>query len=203
MTYYHVDRSGLLSPGQIIDLNKTYRPNNHIHEEYFIKMFPNGVSKHGEYYLNDCMHESKTIDYINEFKTGNDFLSTTLMENFFELVRRSYFPDKTSRFCTLFALETPDEISKWEQFNENMPIFEINTDIPGQKYDANLLYGGTCFFCDNRVINDVFHYTQTIQGYSPALNLDFAFKYWNQELSGNPKPEILLPLPITIGKRVK
>ena len=42
----------------------------------------------------------------------------------------------------------------------------------------------------------------TNQGFSPSINFNQAFSYWSKEKSNNPKPEVLLPLPLTIGRRV-
>lgn len=193
MKYYHIDRSNALSEGQIININKEFTPNNDSGKLLIKKLFPDGVSAHGMHYLNDNVYFFDTgLPLFENIATSNNYNSIYFAEYTFELVRRTFFPLMPSRYTSLFALKKLDEINQWPELtNSRYRIFEIETIDEFPVFDANLMKGGLCF-----------NLTKMYQGFSPSLNFKLAFSYWNGEISETPKPEVLLPLPITVGKQI-
>jgi hypothetical protein len=90
--FYTVDRAGSLFQDQIIGLTKCQdvgSPNLQVHIE---RLFPAGISRHGEKYL---LHSSDP-------EKRND----ASIELVFEYIRRSHFPLRPSRLQSVFAFES-------------------------------------------------------------------------------------------------
>lgn len=193
MKYYHIDRSGLLNEGQTISTNQSFIPNNDYGKLLIEKFFPNGVSKHGEHYLNDNVYMFQpNFSLVDNILKSNTINSIYFAEYTFELVRRLYFSTELSRYTSLFALENLEELNLWSELKSGeYRIFEIVTNNTYSTFDANFLKGGLCVSKN-----------PLYQGFSPSINFNQAFSYWSKEKSNNPKPEVLLPLPLTIGRRV-
>ena len=193
MKYYHIDRNNTLFEGQIISTQKNFIPNNSDGIFLVEKLFPNGVSMHGAHYLNDNAYFFyRTKALIEEIYNSNNINSIYFAEYAFELIRRLFFPSKPSRYESLFALENLNDIKMWSELtNTNYRVFEIETEDVFQTFDANFIRGGLCF-----------NAKELYQGFSPSLNFKLAFSYWAGEKSDVPKPEVLLPLPVTIGKQI-
>ncbi len=193
MKYYHIDRSNSLSEGQTISLNKEFTPNNDSGKLLIQKLFPDGVSAHGTHYLNDNVYFFNTgLPLVQNIATSNNQNSIYFAEYAFELVRKIFFPSMPSRYTSLFALKKLDEINQWPELTNNRyRIFEIATIDEFPVFDASFLGGGLCF-----------NFQNMYQGFSPSINFKHAFSYWSEEVSVNPKLEVLLPLPITVGKQI-
>lgn len=193
MTYYHIDRSGNLHEGKIIELNRDFIPNNADGEFLINRLFQKGVSKHGEHYLSDTIYQfNLNMPIFNEIFNSNAQNSTFFAEYTFELVRRLFFSNKSSRFTSLFALKNYDDLKFWPEIvSNNYRVFEINTADEYNVFDANFLKGGLCF-----------SKSCLYQGFSSSINFRQAFYYWSGEKSNSPKPEVLLPLPVKIGRQI-
>ena len=109
--FYHLDRKGTLSPGSVV----TLRPPNYsslitagipIDPTFLPSLYPSGLSQHGQSYLIDVgQHTRQQIP-----QTGEPLARlSSVLEMYWELVRRAEFPDKPSRFESLFAFKTPNE----------------------------------------------------------------------------------------------
>lgn len=109
--FYHLDRRGMLSEGQIIK-NLPVKINTNFHElkHHAENLFPDGVSAHGQMYLN----------------TAGD--SNTQIEWYFEMIRRTIFNRRPSRFQSVFAFSTLDELNRFKAeqgLTDDIPIFEL------------------------------------------------------------------------------
>ena len=171
---YHIDRLRTLHEGQVIQLNTT-----HFSDMTEIsKHFKNGLSEHGIRYFSD-LNAFANIGYFN----------STLIEHCIETMRLISFPNVPSRFQSLFAIPTLDELDSWEELYGDYPIYEVEYDTNNSiQLDASNLKGG---------INE-----ETGE-FSPCYLLSYAKNYLSGKIGENPKMEILIPLPVKIGKRVR
>lgn len=186
-TYYTVDRRAASSSGDeyllvndfsttkicVIDGMLTREELvSFVNQEY-----PNGISRHGIQYLFN--------DPILVYQTQNKQLMpiSPMVEAIFEQVRRAYFPNLPSRMVSMFAWQTLDEAVSFGSGSHvgGYNIFEV--DVDAEKVfvgDMRLLTIGG----------------QVINAYA------LAHKYWNGERTSSPLLEVLIPLPITLGKSV-
>lgn len=121
--------------------------------------------------------------FLSNSSFGN--VTNPAIELLFEYVRKSEFSEITSRFQSFFACETLDEARSFKHFHGdlNSPIYEVHSDRPYFKANMNLLRNG-----DTILVGSF-----------------FAHEYW----SGKPGPdanpfwEVLLSLPITVGRQLE
>lgn len=194
MKLYHVDRSNELQENQIIQLNKVFFKSDTELCNLFDSLFPNGISRHGELYLNDFFTFPPNEYPIFCLKDDLEKMGIHVSENLLELYRRANFPEIPSRFTSMFALKNIDDLKYWPELTKNnFKIFEINYDGPIYQLDASFIKGAICHLNDNK---------NAKIGFYPALIFKEFHQYLSGHFSNNPKPEILLPLPITIGKEI-
>lgn len=118
--------------------------------------------------------------------TTLDMLNSSQIDLQAEVVRKNWFPSMPSRFKSIFAVTQLSDFNFWVKFlsiTPNSNIFEIEYD-PSKcaKLDASFLKGG--IDCD------------------PMRTFPILSQYWSGEMSSSPLPELLIPLPVTIGRRV-
>jgi len=134
------------------------------------ELFPNGLSNHGRQYLYD------KYEFVND-NFGKSYMSyMPIIEKTFELVRRISFPERPSRFESLFGWQTLEEAQNFkEKLGEpNNKIYKVSTSS-FFKADMNLLYAPTI-----------------------AGTILLAEKYWQGNAGQNPCWEILMSAPIKI-----
>ena len=182
--FFHVDRSGALTAGQVID-----RAGHNVglpeFQTVFDRLFPDGVSRWGAAFVAQA---GRKLDLAPGM--GADALSethTTYAEFILELVRRSAWLDKPSRFSSVFAVKTLAEAKQLraERGWGNTPIVRVD-GTPGHRGDMRLV--GTAS-------------TILVAWY-------YADRYWSSQphpMPGAPAPlweELLLPT-ITVVERVR
>lgn len=185
---YSVDRQRTLQVGQQIDLITNYSEQRFwsvqdIYTESDLKthldeLFSEGLSSHGATYftnayliLNDP-YTRQPLPYVPHIP---------IIEMVFELVRRTDFRDKPSRFQSLFAW---DSIERANQFRHEFqqadaPIFKLQSEIVFRADMQLLLLGGSCL----------------------GASL-FAHKYWRGKATQKPDWEYLLKPPVTVVEQV-
>lgn len=175
MKIYHIDRSKSLREGMTLTLDSF------------------GTSEHGRNYWG-----SVDIGKPERFK---DFL----VEHIFEEVRLRSFPDKPSRFKSLFACR-PEDVDLWIKklsASPDVPIWEIETQS-AQLFDAGFL---DCFRVTDGEINFGNIERCAIMYWGGAMIADikdFSKGYQLGFFSGfSPLPEYLIPLPIRVGPFVR
>lgn len=170
---------------------------NSLSIEFIKEFFPDGVSSHGINFLrvyNYSFYEQYSRENIER---SNSNLSEAITEYSFELVRRLKYPHIPSRFESLFALENLDDVEKWSELTTgNYKIFEIELDPPLFKLDGSFLLSGVYFRRNMNATVD--------EGFFAEFNWGFSNKYWsslnNKDMK---KPELLIKLPVTLGKEIK
>lgn len=194
---YHIDRTLKLKEGQNLILDTNFVFGNGLNNDFIKDFLPSGVSKHGEQYLRDILYYYNNQQYFNlNVYEATNALSMYITEYTFELIRRIYYPSQPSRFQSVFALPSLEFVKTWpELVTSSFQIFEIEYEQSKEWiYDGSYLLGGL----GRSNPDDLF----LMQGFSACLNFEYANKYWKHELSPHPKPEIILPLPQQLGKRI-
>ena len=138
-------------------------------------LYPMGLSGHGRTYLHN-RHHFLYDDNKNSYVSYMPMIETT-----FELVRLWKFPDRPSRFTSMFGSLTITDAEKFksEYCGGVGDIYKVSTDS-FFKADMKLLYTGASF----------------------SGNINLATKYWNGESSADPYFEILMNSPVTIISKV-
>ncbi|SAB24574.1 Uncharacterised protein [Enterobacter roggenkampii] len=184
--YYTLDSANSLRSLHEIPL-RHYTPKQPELADFLNQMYPEGLSKHGHNYLyNPALFDE---DHQRD--------SALLIGLILELVRRSDFPDKPSRYQSLFACQHISEVKQFrEQLADEREEDEIRTAPIYEVFTDEAVHCG-----DMRLLSDD----------CPVLELyRRAYLYW----SGEPAPvregkeeekpfwELLIPLPVLIGRQI-
>ncbi len=111
--FYHIDRLSQLRKGMLLKLTNYSDITPKALQAHVDAMFPDGVTKHGQQYFisptSIAKHTNSSIELI------------------FEYVRRAHFPDKPSRFQSVFAFKTINDALAFQQKvdNTNSMIWEV------------------------------------------------------------------------------
>lgn len=176
MIAYHLDRDHVLHENSFLTLKNTNASTN-----------CDSIQLYG---LNSVSHWGHAVyDYLNNQGQNYDF-STAIniqIELNAEIIRQNYFPEKPSRFKSLFAVKHLEDFKLWEKFlpvNSDSVIYEVKYE-PTQcaALDASFLKGNV--------------------GLSPLQQTEDLIKYWKGIRSSNPLIELVIPLPVKILHRVR
>ncbi len=176
--FYTLDRCQSLKPGMQLILTPPECPIIPLQSHANI-IFNNGASKHAEnYFLNLSIN-----------LTNSDEKYSAIIEILLEERRKSNFPDKPSRFQSLFACESIKDAAWFRGYSRspiNTPIFEIHSTANSHRGDMNLLNMNCPPLELSRRLNLYWCGETDIlwDGYSP---------FW----------EILIQLPATVGNIIQ
>ncbi|WP_380692128.1 hypothetical protein [Serratia marcescens] len=172
--FYSLDRLRSFQPGMRIDLQEASFPIVPI-QGFTQQRFSSGVSRHGKIFALDA-----------GAKVFNN--ASSQCEVVFELYRRAHYPNRPSRFLSMFGCETVKEAAYFRGQSKcgiDVDIFEVHSSEGFHRADMNLL-NSNC----------------------PPIEMEFrADLYWSgstAELFQGYKPfwEVVIPLPATIGEKV-
>lgn len=195
MKVYHISRTEGLYEGMLIDIDGGFKPNNEMGDALIAGFNLRGVSEHGKSYLHDRVYFSNEPASLDDVRKSNSTCSMMITEYTFEIIRQLKFPHMPSRLVSFFAIESLTDTKYWPELISNeYSVFEIDIDYTPVKLDASYLISGLGYGQDTPF---KFH-----QGFSPSFNYYHAINYWSGQFSDNPKPELLLSLPLTIGKKL-
>jgi len=138
--FFHVDRAGLLLPGQLlvmnpVALNAGTPPEFVAHAN---AMFPNGLSEHGRrYFLNSSIPAALAIA---DPKARGERVGDEMLELMFELTRRASYLDRPSRFESVFAWKTLAEAKAFRARGGNSAAKIVRVEADDAfRADMNLL----------------------------------------------------------------
>lgn len=147
--------------------------------------FPDGLTPHG-------------LSMLLSYSKNNESFLEPVIEMIFEQVRRLHFPNAPSRFTSLFAAKTIEDAEQWSDLlcghygnaygQVPQSIWEVEYETDAKLYDASLLN------VDPSLVED--------GSFSCFLTLDNANRYWSGELTGICLPELLIPPPVTVVRRL-
>ena len=131
-------------------------------------IYPEGLSRWG--------------NYLYPQRSNAQNAGMMVYETIYEYERRLNFPDLPSRFQSIFATKSIEDLKIWLPTFQarNIPFFiwKIDTlDSSVIELDSNYLAGG-----------DVFG----LQAFSPVLTSFAANKYWKGSMTDNPRKELLV-----------
>jgi len=189
MIIYHVSREEELPVGEMLQL-ENYQLN-----KMEIDLFPEGLSYHGRKVLTADWYESplSTVDITKSIKKP----SIHITEYTFELIRKLKFPNMPSRMTSLFALKSLDDLQYWPELTASeYSIFRLEVDEIPKEVDASFLKSGLSqIFIDNPYHSED---TQFSQAFLADKNWENAIQYWSGEFSNDPRPELLVSLPVKV-----
>ncbi|EDX8890952.1 TPA: hypothetical protein ACISX9_002261 [Salmonella enterica subsp. enterica serovar Saintpaul] len=176
-TLYTLDRLGTLSAGARIE-HQTACCSIEL-QEHVANRFWSQVSRHGNnYFFNHNINLLKSKENMSVF-----------MEMLLEERRRANFPDKPSRFRSLFAGETIHDAARFRLLSHvplNTAIYEVHQTAGCHRADMNLL---------------------NVNCTPPEMShrLDLYWQGKTKELYPGYEPfwEVLVPLPAIIGGRIQ
>lgn len=180
MIAYHIDRSETLSSNITLPLIKlNYDALNPAFKSYSfdeVSMFGMRVYK--------ALQELSSP--LSQCSMNYEFINSIQIDLQAEIVRDMYFPHMPSRFKCIFGVKTISDFLLWKKYlpiNKNTCIYEVET--LSDKYvllDASFLKGG--------IMAD------------PNSIFTSLMKYWSGMISNNPLPELLIPLPAKILRKL-
>lgn len=183
MSYFTVDRGSQLRVGQRLDCDADYRGRRFypVKTHYTKKdlecftreLFPQGLSRHGKYYLLD--EGLVTRDASGAKNPGCP--ATPAIELVVELVRRLSFPTYPSRFTSIFAWETESEAVAFRAQH-------------GANKGTICRISGQLGFCGDMSFLRL--------GGNILGSWLYAMKYWSGERSPSPQMECLLVAPVVV-----
>jgi len=142
--YFHIDRRGTLTPGQ--ELNRRPLTFNAGTPQEFIDhanaRYPNGLSDHGlMYFLNGDISSGLALA---DAQARTDAVRNQVLELVFEGVRQASFPDRPSRFESVFAWKSLSEAKAFQRGfgGPTARIVRVESD-DAFRADMNLLSLGT------------------------------------------------------------
>lgn len=175
VTFFHVDRRGVLQAGQVIQPFPIGQACAQVSllgtqvdtRALLTSWFPQGITNHGGAYIaaawrgipNQAIFAEQPLELIAE------------------LVRRLEFPAMPSRLQSLFACRSLSEAQAFRSRARapHAKIFEVDSAVS--------------FVGDMQLIH---------LGSSPASCLELVHKYWRGESSGSPTFEVLLGSPVRV-----
>jgi hypothetical protein len=135
--YYHLSRGTLFNSGDIIEKEPYYDECiitslapmfDAEYLSHLISMAKDGLSLHGARYLIQINNAAPNVSYPNFF-----------MELYYEYIRWKYYPNKPSRFQSLFAWRTLKEAFDFFKRSSRGRIYEIKVANNFFVGDMNLL----------------------------------------------------------------
>ncbi|EMD6813344.1 DUF2441 domain-containing protein [Citrobacter koseri] len=177
LTYYAVDRRGLFKQNERVQL-ATISDTSKFSEQAAIQ-FNAGISPHGiTYFIGDNFHVHNNVNQ-----------PAACIEYALELLRQQRYPEKPSRFLSVFGCETLDGAKhfrgQYEPHKLSTPIYEITSNGKVHKGDMNLL--------DARC--PVYEFENRLDAYWSGESYPLYESY-------EPFWEIIIPLPANIGALV-
>lgn len=175
--FFTLDRQRTLNSGMKIELADPYCPIVSL-QTHASSLFSDGVSRHA----NNLFFNYHINLVSSEERFG------AMIEILLEERRKSHFPEKPSRFQSLFACESVKEAAWFRGFSQfplDTPIFQVNSSSNYHRGDMNLL-NMNCTPVEISQRLDLYWRGETTkihEGYQP---------FW----------EVLVPLPVTIGERI-
>lgn len=174
--FYSIDRRGAYVEGERLNLLPGRDPDDNAVHAHINRMYPGGFSRHGVQYYRDPPAPDPTGANHN----------SGLLELLLEATRAAYYPEKPSRFQSVFAWETVDAALKFKALyaQAEHPIFELAPQ-------ARVHRGDMAIYALNQTIACIDH---RLHLYWQGKTLEFP--------GHQPVWEAVLELPVFVGKTV-
>lgn len=143
----------------------------------FKKIYPNGISRNGKLYLNPFYIDKGKVDSIDRIL--NNYRTFTI-EYVFEMVRQMYYPMLPSRFVSLFACKSEEDVTFWYNLLKGNEMDASNTVVK----KIEILEENT-FICDS-AWRDKQLVLDNGEVFSPFAYHELAKCYWAKEITEEP-----------------
>lgn len=197
MTLYHLDRTNTFPSDKNEQLSFPVNTNNTISaNNFFQTIYPHGISETGKRYLNTFDIQTATFEHSKQ--TCENFRIYTI-EYIFEMIRLHHFSHLPSRFTSLFACETPQDIKSWYEILKGNAMDTSNATV------KTIETHGTTFCADSQWRDKRLTLKQNgdiVQVFNPFAYHEWAYHYWNGKRTENPLIEVLCELPVTVTRSV-
>lgn len=215
-TFLHLDRIGEVDEDTVFELSfENIHPAGPSHRldghgiysnvgrddyDFLEQYFPEGLSSHGKNYLYNNIRLSKDVLSNQEQFLEPEFIirmfseigsnHNWVREMVFELIRQDCYPDRLSRFQSVFAARNEEELQKW------MALPAVDADS-GDIYEVT---AESHLVVDSSFL-DLSEEYQTPRDLAIELKGQ-AQKYWAGNITRNAVQEVLLKPPIEVDSYV-
>ena len=122
----------------------------------------------------------------------NDYSDSSVWELCLEFIRLTYFPNFPSRLQSIFGTKTLEDALSWK--NYFCKQFDVNINILKIECEKFYEFDASWITFPPTIPNNDFQFNIP----SIAKMLELSYKYWAQEKSPKPFPEILISLPAKV-----
>lgn len=197
MILFHLDRQNTFPSDKAkqlsypINITNTTAANN-----LFRTIYPHGISKTGERYLSYFDVRSETFEQSKE--TCFNYRIYTI-EYIFETVRSFLFPERPSRFTSLFACSDPKGIKYWYELLKNNTMDTSKASVKIIE-PSGITFTADSYWRDEPVSLSSSHMDWST--FSPFVYHERAKQYWRGKFTDHPSIEVLCELPVTVCENI-
>lgn len=175
MTAYHFDLLGNLPVGKL-KLETNFMGFDKAFQVFCADLFPEGLSMFGLAYTEKCL-------------TNSPMAVVYFTETIFETVRRQWFPEKPSRFQSIFGVKSIESARDWgEKLKKNLSEEAAASKSIIRLIQFERFFSADSFWRDN-------YEQDSLDFVSVYAN---ATAYWSGKLSNCPQLELVIPLPVIV-----
>lgn len=193
MILYHLDRQNTFPTDKSKQLSIPINtPNTLKANILFNSLYSNGISKVGALYLSPFTIQ---LDTPEDSKNTCENFRIYTIEYVFEMVRLLHFSHLPSRFTSLFACQSPEDIKYWYDILRRNPM-DISNAVVKIIETSNKTFVADSFWRDRLLSQKIGTDSQAV--FSPFAYHEWAKNYWNGIHSDSPSLEVLCELPVTV-----
>ncbi len=194
MRFYHLDRMNTF-PSQSAEQLLPLKTSNTLGaESIFNQLYPNGISKTGERYLNPF-----DIDTSNLEQTCENYRIYSI-EYALEVVRLMRFAHLPSRFESLFACERKEDVRTWACTLSQNSMDSTNATVKIIETTNDFFIGDSTWRDQSLTLKRKLEYGQEDRSlvFSPFAYHYWAIQYWSGICTNTPMKEVLCRLPVRV-----
>lgn len=197
MICYHIDRQNTFPEQPDQQLLHTKTANTDGANAIFKKLYPKGISKTGERYLNPF--DVKTLSYEDIRQTCENYRIYSI-EYALEVVRLLQFKCHPSRFTSLFACEQEEDVRTWAKILSRNSMDMTHATVKTIEITNGYFIG------DSAWRDEPLKLVQQLENgeekrtpaFSPFAYHYWAIQYWLGKQTREPRTEVLCRLPVLV-----
>ncbi len=197
MRFYHLDRLNTFPVHPAEQLLPLKTRNTLGAEDIFNQLYPQGMSKTGERYLNPF--DVDTSDYDSIKQTCENYRIYSI-EYILEVVRLLHFVRLPSRFESLFACERKEDVITWTDILSQNSMDMTNATVKIIEASNDFFVGDSAWRDMPLTLMRKLENGQNnrIPVFSPFAYHYWAVQYWSGIRTEHPKVEVLCRLPVRV-----
>jgi len=197
MHFYHLDRLNTF-PAQPTEQLLPLKTHNTLGAEgIFNRLYPAGMSKTGERYLNPFDVDTSNYDSIKRTCENYHIYS---IEYALEVVRLLHFTYLPSRFESLFACERKEDVIAWADILSQNSMDIANATVKVIETSNDFFIGDSAWRDQPLTLKQELENGQDYYRpvFSPFAYHYWAIQYWSGIRTDAPKLEVLCRLPVHV-----